>query len=141
MSRVFFDTNLFIYLLEDQEGRGEQVNRIIHRIAERNDELLTSAMTLGEVLVKPIEMNLPRWAARYEEILNGPGVTVVNFDQAAARIHARLRAATRLKSADAIQLACAAAAKTDLFITSDDRLTRLTVPGIQFIAGLDHVWM
>ena len=37
MSRVFWDTNLFIYLLEDK------------------GELMTSALTLGEILVKPKE--------------------------------------------------------------------------------------
>jgi hypothetical protein len=34
------------------------------------------------------------------------------------------------------QLACAAQAQSDLFITNDDRLTRTRVPGIQFITSL-----
>jgi predicted nucleic acid-binding protein len=39
---------------------------------------------------------------------------------------------------DAIQLACAAAAGIDLFITNDDRLSKFHVQGIHFITGLDQ---
>jgi predicted nucleic acid-binding protein len=42
-----------------------------------------------------------------------------------------------LPPADAIHLACAAQAGTDLFLTNDKRLVGKFVPGIQFIAGLD----
>ena len=39
--------------------------------------------------------------------------------------------------ANAIHLACAAQAGTDLFLTNDKRLVGKIVPGIQFIASLD----
>jgi len=39
--------------------------------------------------------------------------------------------------ADAIHLACAANAGTDMFITNDKRLFGRVIPGIQFIASLD----
>jgi len=42
-----------------------------------------------------------------------------------------------LPAADAIHLACAAQAGTDLFLTSDKRLVGQIVPGVQFIAPLD----
>ena len=54
MSRVFWDTNLFVYLVEGH-GRMEQVAALRQRMVEREDELLTSTLTLGEVLVKPME--------------------------------------------------------------------------------------
>ena len=40
-------------------------------------------------------------------------------------------------SSEPVQLACAAAAGTDLFITNDDRLSRKNVRGIHFIQSLD----
>ncbi|SRR5579875_109797 len=40
--------------------------------------------------------------------------------------------------AEAIQLACAAAAGMDLFITNDDRLSRKRVPEIKFITSLQR---
>ena len=141
MARVFFDTNLFIYLLEDTGDRGARVSEIVQRLAERQDDLLTSTLTLAEVLVKPYALGDDAWAEKYEKLLNTPGVSILPFDRSSARIYARLRTDKTLKPPDAIQLSCAAAAKCDLFITNDDRLSRKLVPGIQFIASLDRAFI
>ncbi len=138
MSRVFFDTNLFIYLLEDRGERGSRVARLLERMSDRGDELLTSTLTLAEVLVKPYAAGNLEWAARYEKLLNVPGVSLLPFDRASARIYAQLRQDRAMKPPDAIQLSCAASAKCDLFLTNDDRLSSKTVPGIHFIASLDR---
>ena len=45
----------FIYLLEGTGSQSEQVVRLRERMLERDDELCTSTLTLGEVLVKPVE--------------------------------------------------------------------------------------
>jgi len=140
MSRVFFDTNLFIYFLEDDGERGARVTEILERLSERQDELLTSTFTLAEVLVKPLAAGDEAWASRYEKLLNTPGVVMVPFDRSCARIYARLRQDRGVKAPDAIQLSCAASAKCDLFITNDDRLSRKLVPGIQFITSLDKAF-
>ncbi len=39
--------------------------------------------------------------------------------------------------ADAIQLACAAQAGVDLFLTNDRWLVGKVIPGIQFVVGLE----
>jgi predicted nucleic acid-binding protein len=39
--------------------------------------------------------------------------------------------------ADAIHLAAAAHSGVNLFLTNDEKLQRLVIPGIDFIAGLD----
>jgi predicted nucleic acid-binding protein len=141
MSRIFFDTNLFIYLLEDSRERGSKVSGILERISGRRDELLTSTLTLAEVLVKPLSVGDIVWADRYEKLLNTPGVSLLAFDRASARIYAQLRQDKTLKPPDAIQLACAANAKCDLFITNDERLSRKIVSGIQFITSLDRAFI
>jgi predicted nucleic acid-binding protein len=141
MSRIFFDTNLFIYLLEDSGARGAKVSGILERISGRRDELLTSTLTLAEVLVKPLSVGDIVWADRYEKLLNTPGVSLLAFDRASARIYAQLRQDKTLKPPDAIQLSCAANAKCDLFITNDERLSRKNVPGIQFITSLDRAFV
>ena len=141
MSRIFFDTNLFIYLLEDSGARGAKVSGILERISGRRDELLTSTLTLAEVLVKPLSVGDMAWADRYEKLLNTPGVSLLAFDRASARIYAQLRQDKTLKPPDAIQLSCAANAKCDLFITNDERLSRKIVPGIQFITSLNRAFV
>jgi len=141
LSRIFFDTNLFIYLLEDAGERGTRVANLVERLSERRDELLTSTLTLAEVLVKPLAQGDHAWAGRYEKLLGTPGVTVLSFDRPSARIYAQLRQDKTLKPPDAIQLSCAAAAKCDLFITNDTRLSQKIVPGIQFITSLDRAYV
>jgi predicted nucleic acid-binding protein len=138
MSRIFFDTNLFIYMLEEAGERAARVRRILERMSERQDELLTSTLTLAEVLVKPLAAGDHALAERYEKLLSTPGISVLSFDRASARIYAQLRQDKTLKAPDAIQLSCAAAARCDLFITNDDRLIPKIVPGIQFIASLER---
>jgi predicted nucleic acid-binding protein len=46
-----------------------------------------------------------------------------------------------IRPPDAIQLACAAQANVDLFITNDDRLSHKVVPGIQFVTSLDKAFL
>ncbi len=103
---------------------------------QRDDRLLTSAMTVGEVLVKPIGTGNRALAAQYRAFFAGPQVTVAAFDLGAAEAYAIIRNDRKIGPADAIQLACAAAADVDLFITNDGRLNRKNVPGIKFISSL-----
>lgn len=137
MSRVFWDTNLFIYLIEDVPGWGDKVDALRRRMVARGDQLYTSALTLGEVLVKPLRTGDDRLTRAYEAAILG-GAVVLPFDRAVARRYAVVRSDRSIRPADAIQLACAAEADIDLFITNDDRLSRKVVPGIQFVTALEH---
>ena len=136
MSRIFWDTNLFIYLVEDDGERAERVAALRRRMVERDDKLLTSALTLGEVLVKPMEAGDDDLMRRYEHAI-GAGATVLSFDQRAAPRFAEIRRDRAIRAPDAIQLACASVAGTDLFITNDDRLSRKVIRGIHFIQSLE----
>jgi predicted nucleic acid-binding protein len=138
MSRIFWDTNLFVYLFEANPEFSQVVAALKRRMVERGDELVTSAMTLGEVQVKPRENNNIALAERYRNIIRQT-CTVLSFDSAAADIYAALRAGSSVRSPDAIQLSCAAAAGVELFITNDKRLHKLAVPGIHFVTSLDRV--
>ena len=136
MSRIFWDTNLFVYLIEDRGERAGQVAALRRWMIEREDELLTSALTLGEVLVKPMEAGDEELMHRYEQAI-GAGATVLPFDDRAARGFAEIRRDRSIRPPDAIQLACASAASVDLFVTNDDRLSRKNVRGIQFTRSLE----
>ncbi|MBI3075760.1 MAG: PIN domain-containing protein [Deltaproteobacteria bacterium] len=140
MSRIFWDTNLFIYLFEGHGARSDRVAALRERMLKRNDQLCTSTLTLGEVLVKPLEREDDLLRRRYEEALSTAAV-LIPFDRDAARIYATVRRDRTIRAPDAVQLACAAQARVDLFITNDDRLSRCTVPGIQFISSLDRAFL
>ena len=121
MSRIFWDTNIFIYLLEGVDENSRQVARLRRAMLERGDQLLTSALTLGEVLVKPIELNAHELRRKYEEVITSTA-TIIPFDEKAAPLYAQLRLDRYLRPPDAIQLACAGTAGIDLFITNVARL-------------------
>ena len=137
MSRIFWDTNLFIYLLEDNQGLSKAVTDLRKKMLQRGDQLLTSALTLSEILVKPVEAGNDDLHRKYEEAITMTA-SVIPFDLKAARLYASIRRDRSLGAPDAVQLACAAAAGVDLFITNDRRLQGKQVDSIQFIVALEE---
>jgi uncharacterized protein len=138
MANIFWDTNLFIYLLEGSAGFGAAVRDLRRRMLHRHDRLFTSAMTVGEVLVKPLSTGHRSLAERYRALFSAQELTISPFGLDAAEAYARIRQDRAINPADAVQLACAAAADIDLFITNDGRLSRKNVPGIKFISVLSE---
>jgi predicted nucleic acid-binding protein len=137
MSRIFWDTNIYIYLFEDYGVLTRMAAALRASMLTRGDQLLTSTLTLGEVLVKPTEHKDLDLGARYERALTETSL-LIPFDARAAKIYASLRQDRALRAPDAVQLSCAAAVGTDLFITNDKRLQRIQVAGIQFIVPLEQ---
>jgi predicted nucleic acid-binding protein len=104
---------------------------------DRADELYTSALTLGELLVKPLEAGDEPLAAAYETAVRD-GATVVSFDSNAAVAYAHIRRDRTIRAPDAIQLACASSVGIDWFVTNDDRLSKKAIRGIQFVTSLER---
>jgi predicted nucleic acid-binding protein len=138
MSRIFWDTNLFIYLFEDYGALSKATTELRKKMLARGDQLLTSTLTLGEILVKPVERGDMALCAKYEAAITTAAV-VLPFDTKAAKVYASLRCDRALRAPDAVQLACGAAAGIDLFVTNDHRLHGRQVDGIQFIVPLERV--
>ena len=137
MSRIFWDTNLFIHLFEDSGELSLRVSNLRRSMLKRGDQLVTSTLTLGEILVKPLERGEDDLARKYERTITATS-QMLSFDAKAAAIYARLRSDRSIRAPDAIQLACAAAAGVDLFITNDTHLEARHVEGIQFIVSLER---
>jgi len=94
-------------------------------------------LTLGELLVVPLRLQNREKAEWYIELLTDDRrIQLITFDRGAVEHYARIRASTTVRQPDAIQLACAAAAGATTFITNDQRLWGLDVPGIESIRGL-----
>lgn len=141
MSRIFWDTNLFVYLFENYEHKdlSKKTIALRRRMIERGDQLLTSTLTVAEVLVKPLQHGDQASVHLYEDSISRSAL-VVPFDLKAARVYAGLRATRKreVSAPDAIQLSCAASVGVDLFITNDERLRDERVPGIQFVTSLER---
>jgi predicted nucleic acid-binding protein len=136
MASVFWDTNLFIYLFERNPQFSARVVEIRKNMLARGDRLVTSSLTVGEILVKPAREDNRALVNRYRAFFEHPALTVVPFDYKAACIYAEVRKDRGISRPDAVQLACAAAADVDLFITNDERLSSARVTGVKFVTSL-----
>jgi uncharacterized protein len=138
MSRIYWDTMLFIYWLEENPHFGKRVGAVWARMQERNDQLITGALALGEVLSGAHKRGADgeRIEAVKAEFMKAVS-ELIPFTGETADLFGSIKGSSNIPSADAIHLACAASAGTDLFLTNDKKLVGKIVPGIQFIAGLD----
>lgn len=137
MSRIFWDTMLLIYLTEGRSDARIRANEMLSRVRRRGDALFTSYLALGELMAGVERSGDPRRGNIIRETLTEMGFIFLPFDSGAVGPFGWVRAHTRLKAPDAIHLACAASAGIDLFLTGDKQLTKLDVPGIQFIADFN----
>lgn len=120
---VGVDTAVFIYLAEENPRFLPLVDPLFRAVAAGRRDIFTSAITLLEVLVVPYQEGNDTLAERYEAILTrSRGVHVVELTRAQLRAAARLRAATGVKTPDALQLAAALTSGCKVFVTNDRRL-------------------
>ena len=90
-------------------------------------EGVTSVLTLMELMVEPLQSDRSTVADEYEVLLaNYPNLTVAPIDRATARRAAELRAAHRLRPADALQVAACLEARATALLTNDRDLRRVT---------------
>ncbi|MBS1813817.1 MAG: PIN domain-containing protein [Acidobacteria bacterium] len=136
MSRVFWDTMLFIYLLEGHPQYAKKCKDLMVRSYERGDQLFTSNLALGEMLAGRWQEGREATHAMRAQV-SALGFQFLPFDENAVDTFSQLRAMQKLKIADAIHLSCAASARVDLFLTGDKQLHRIYVPGVQFITNFE----
>jgi predicted nucleic acid-binding protein len=137
MSRIYWDTMLFIYLLEDNPEFSARTRQLLNRAYNRGDSLFTSYLAMGELMAGAEKSPYPEKTSAMRETIEEMGFSCLPFDGGAVAPFAKLRARQKLKIADSIHLACAASAGIDLFLTGDKQLAKLDVPGIQFIADFN----
>lgn len=141
LNRVYWDTMIFIYLLEGHPDLGPMVKSLQAAMQNRKSRLFTSAFTVGEVLAGLEKLGATELLAVAQEFFSSDELEILPFDLATARIYGAVRAQANISAQDAIHIATASHKGVDLFITNDKKLQKLSVPGIRFIAGLDgRLW-
>lgn len=137
MNRVYWDSMLFIYLLEANPVFGPRVQRMHDAMLRRGDRLCTSVFTVAEVLTGPRKRNDAAGANALKKFFSGDEVDILPFNLEAADRYSLIRATERVTQADGIHLATAASAGVDLFVTNDEGLQKLVIGGIRFFANVD----
>ncbi len=100
--------------------------------------MLTASFTFGEVLAGFYRRGAADRAREATRLLQELVTEIIDFTIETADRYGQIRSSLGLPPADAIHLASAAQAGTDLFLTNDKRLVGKFVPGIQFVASLEE---
>jgi predicted nucleic acid-binding protein len=131
-SLVGVDTAVFIYFIEEDPRFLPVVLPLFKQADEGRRHLVTSALTLLEVLVVPYRAANRQLAERYEALLTrSRGIRLIDVIRDQLRAAADLRAATDVKTPDALQLVAAIGAGCKTFVTNDRRLP--SVPGLHVV--------
>ena len=124
------DTAIFIYFIEKNPRFLPLIDPLFREADDGTRELVTSALTLLEVLVVPLRARNRSLADRYEALLTrSRGIRLVDMTRDQLRAAAQLRATTGFKTPDALQVAAAIGAGCRTFLTNDRRLP--SVSGLQ----------
>ena len=105
MSRIYWDSMLFIYWLDDNPLFAKRVTAIHSRMREREDQLITSAFTLGEVLAGAYRRGMAPRASEVRDLLLSLVSELASFTADTADHYARIRGTSGVTAADAIHLA------------------------------------
>ena len=129
---VALDTAVFIYFIEENQTFLPVITPLFRQADRGTRQLVTSALTLLEMLVVPYRAGHRQLAERYEALLTrSRGVRLVDVTRDQLRAAAQLRAATGVKTPDALQLVAALATGCTTIVTNDRRLPE--VPGLRVI--------
>ena len=129
---VALDTAAFIYFIEEDPRFLQIIRPLFVEADQGKRRLVTSALTLLEVLVVPYRAGNAVLAQRYESLLTrSRGVQLIDVTREHLQAAAQLRAATAVKTPDALQMAAALAAGCATFVTNHRRLPQ--VPGLRVI--------
>jgi predicted nucleic acid-binding protein len=132
------DTSIFIYFIEEHPKFLPLLRPLFREVDEGRKELVTSALTLLEVLVVPYRSGDHLLAGRYEALLTqSRGVRVAEISRDHLRAAAQLRAVTGIKTPDSLQLVAALGAGCTAFLTNDRDLP--TVPSLRILQLVSYV--
>lgn len=129
---VGVDTAAFIYFIEAHPTYLPPLRPLFAAADLEALTIVTSAVTLLEVLVVPYRAGNQPLAQRYEALLtHGRGVVLREIDRPVLRAAAQLRAVAGVRTPDALQLSAALAEGCTTFVTNDRRLPPL--PGLHIL--------
>ena len=129
---IALDTVIFIYWIEENPTYLSQVEPLFRAIDRGEIEVVTSAITLLEVLDVPYRAGKVALAERYEQLLTRAShLRLVDIDRQQLRAAAQLRAVHGVRTPDALQLAAGLATRATTMITNDRRLPG--IPGLEVL--------
>ena len=126
ITRLGIDTAPVIYFVEENARYDALVVEVFERIRQGSLLGITSVITLGEVLVRPISIGDTRLQEEYRDLLlRSAHFQTLSISPAIAERAAALRSQFRLRMPDALQIAAATDSGCQAFLTNDAGLRRV----------------
>ncbi len=124
---VGLDTAPLIYFIEQNPVYSNIVRAFFQNLSRGEFHVVTSTLTLTEVLIHPLRSGNIELARQYREILcDREDLVILPVSSEIAEIAARLRATYNCRTPDAIQIATAMSAGAAFFFTNDTGLSTIT---------------
>jgi len=124
---VYLDANCFIYSVERIDPYRGILDTLWQAVGGGQFTVITSELTLLEVLVKPLRVGDAATAARFRTVLrNSPDVRMLPITPSVLEEAANLRATMSLKTPDALHAATALLHDCVLFVSNDSAFRRIT---------------
>jgi predicted nucleic acid-binding protein len=121
------ETAPFIYFVEKNPRYVDLMRTVFARADAGDLRIITSIITLTEVLVLPIERGYEAYQREYRQmLLSTKSIRAEMVNASVAERAAALRAAYRLRTPDALHLATALIHQCDAFLTNDRALQRVS---------------
>jgi len=132
---VALDTMCFIYLFEAHPAFLPRLRPVFTCIERGNISGSASVLALTETLVGALRHGDTPLAARYRRaFLDFPNLKLTPITAKVAAGAAEIRAQHRLRTPDALHLACAVASGADVFLTGDARILSLSDPPLPLMS-------
>ena len=139
---VYVDANAIVYRVELVQPYLAVTIPLWNALRAGEQQVVTSELSLLEVLVKPVQLGDTRLQNVFRRILyNTRNFDCLPITRSVLEIAADLRATTRLKTPDAIHAATALDAGCALFVTNDPafrHVPRLNVALLSEVAAIPN---
>ena len=132
--KIFFDTAPIIYLLEKKTEHYANIVSLLK--ACKTSMLVSSAITVMEYLTYPYRVGDTDSVNDFFDFLADYNFTILPIDESVAGKAAKIRADSRIRSMDALQLAAAIQCGCDVFLTNDRRLRQFKAVPVLLVGGL-----
>lgn len=124
---IGLDTAPLIYHIEGNNKYSPIIDPFFQAIDRNEILVVTSTITLMEVLIQPLRLDKKDLVAQYKEILlDTSNLIIVDVVAEIAEIAARLRAQYNIRPPDSIQLATALFMGSTTLLTNDKDLRKVT---------------
>jgi predicted nucleic acid-binding protein len=130
-SLVYVDTSPVIYSVEKFPEYVPLLAPLWLKLQAGEIEIVSSELILMETLVLPLRNSNSILINAYEQLLISSEMRLIPINQSILRQAANLRAATNLKTPDAIHAATALSVNCNQFITNDKGLRN--IPGLPVV--------